>query len=86
MKMLLNASKGVQMKPLPKIIVSKDIPHPVRFPCWIELSKSGTKIHIAFDGDDLDGALDRIDEALGVRSYAVNAFMNHIEKVTKEKK
>jgi hypothetical protein len=74
------------MKPLPKIIASKDIPDPVRFPCWVELSKSGTKIHIAFDGADPEGALDKIDEALCIRSYAVNAFMIHLEKLAKEKK
>jgi hypothetical protein len=70
----------------PKIVIEKNTLSTVQFPCWIELSKSGTKIHIAFDGNDLEGALDRIDECLGVRSYAVNAFVNHVEKLEKGKR
>ena len=69
-----------------KIVIEKNTLSTVQFPCWIELSKSGTKIHIAFDGNDLEGALDRIDEGLGVRSYAVNAFMIHIGKIADEDK
>jgi len=70
------------MKTRPKIIASRELV-PIKFPCFIELSKSGTKLHVSFDGDDLPGAIDRIDEALGIRAYAVNAFINHIEKMEK---
>jgi len=59
---------------------------PVKFPCFIEFAKSGTRIRIAFDGDDLEGALTRIDECLGVRAYGINAFMQHVEKLAAENK
>ena len=59
---------------------------PVRFPCFIEFNKSGTRIRIAFDGDDLEGALTRIDECPGVRAFGINAFMAHCEKLAAESK
>ncbi len=48
------------------IITEEPIPSrpPVKFPCFIEFNKSGTRIRIAFDGADPEGALTLIDEGL----------------------
>lgn len=59
---------------------------PVKLPGFVEFNKSGTRIRIAFDGADPEGALDLIDEGLGIRAYAVNAFMASVEKMAKEEK
>ena len=67
-------------------IKDRIIPNHCEYPCFIEFNKSGTRIRIAFDGDDLEGALTRIDECLGVRAYGINAFMSHVEKLAAENK
>ena len=68
--------------------ITQDVPSvpPVRLPCFIEFNKSGTRIRIAFDGADPEGALDLIDEGLGIRAYGINAFMSHVEKLAAETK
>lgn len=67
-------------------IIPPDIPAPVQFPSFIEFNKSGTRIRIAFDAADPEGALTLIDEALAVRSYGINAFMLHVERLAAETK
>ena len=67
-------------------IKDRIIPNHCEYPCFIEFNKSGTRIRIAFDGDDLEGALTRIDECLGVRAFGINAFMAHCEKLAAESK
>ena len=69
----------------PEIIEELPITSSVKYPCFIEFTKSGTKIRIAFDGADPEGAIDLIDEGLGIRAYGINAFMIHLEKLTNEK-
>ena len=68
--------------------ITQDVPSvpPVRLPSFIEFNKSGTRIRIAFDGADPEGALDLIDEGLGIRAYGINAFMSHVEKLAAETK
>ena len=59
---------------------------PVRYPSFIEFNKSGTRIRIGFDMADPEGAIDLIDEGLGIRAYGINAFMASVEKLAKEEK
>ena len=70
----------------PVIIEERVGESPVKFPSFIEFNKSGTRIRIAFDGADPDGALDLIEEGLAIRSYGINAFMASVEKMAKEQK
>jgi hypothetical protein len=69
----------------PTIIEERIGVEPMKYPSFIEFNKSGTRLRIAFDGADPEGALDLIDEGLGIRAYGINAFMIHLEKITKEK-
>jgi len=49
-------------------------------PCFFEWNKLGCKIHIAFDGDRIWEAPERIDEGIAILNYGQNAVMIYMEK------
>jgi len=56
------------------------------FPDWIEIGKVGSRLHISFNADNLEQAIDRIDSAFVARDYAVQNIMKVIEKEIKTSK
>lgn len=56
----------------------------VKYPDHIEIGKAGCRLSVAFNADDLDGAIDRIDHALLVRDYSINALLKEVEKEIKK--
>ena len=69
----------------PKITEERIHTDHVQFPDWIELGRVGSRVHISFNADDLDHAVDRIDNALVARDYGINALMKAIEKEVPKK-
>jgi len=67
----------------PKIVEDWIYTDRVKYPDHIELGKAGTRLSVAFNADHPEEAIDRIDEALAIRDYAVNALMKSIEKEVK---
>ena len=52
----------------------------LKYPDSIELGKAGSRMKIAFNADDPEQAMERIDNAFLIRGYAINEFMKDIER------
>lgn len=55
----------------------------IRYPDHIELGKAGARLSVAFNADDPEEAIDRIDQAMLVFEYGRNEIMKRIEQEIK---
>ena len=54
------------------------------FPDRLELGRAGSRLTISFNADDEAGAATRVDSALAIRSYAMNALMICEEEIHRQ--
>jgi hypothetical protein len=72
------------MKTYTKIIEEANTKY---YPDAVEFTKGSVKLTVSINIDRPEQAIRRIDEGLGIREYALNAFMMKVEKLAnKEKK
>jgi hypothetical protein len=54
-----------------------------KYPDSIELGKAGSRMKVAFNADDPEKAMERIDQAFLIRGYAINELLKDIEREVK---
>lgn len=71
------------MKTYGKIIEKGNLNY---YPDSIEFTKGSVKLKVSFNIDRPKQAIDRIDEGLGLRDYALEAFMKKVDKLVDKAK
>jgi len=57
---------------------------PVKYPDHLTLGRVGSRLTVAFDADNLDASKDRVDHALVIRTYAMNALAIAEEEIKRQ--
>lgn len=57
---------------------------PIKYPDYLTLGRVGSRLTVAFNADDEQGALDRIDHALVIRTYGLNALAIAEEEIKRQ--
>ena len=56
----------------------------IRYPDHLTLGRVGSRLTVAFNADDEQGAVDRVDSALLIRTYALGALAIAEEEVRRQ--